>query len=132
MIEIQLEDGPLASVQAADAAPGKTGAWVAFEGLVRAAEDGRVLAALDYEVYEPMTTRGLDRLARELAAAHSAGQAQVLAVKVAHSVGRVPVGRCSFRLTVCAAHRKEALAFMDAFIDRMKAEVPIWKNPVWE
>lgn len=128
---IRLVAGPLAPAAPVDIASGKIGALVVFEGLVRATESGRTLAALDYETYEPMTTRGLEQLARELADAHSVGQAQVLAVIVEHSVGQVPVGQCSFRLTVCAAHRKEALVFMDAFIDRMKLEVPIWKNPVW-
>lgn len=110
--------------RAAGAPESEIGARVVFEGLVRATENDRTLAALDYEAYEPMTTRGLQKLALEL------GQAQMLAVTVEHSLGRVPVGQCSFRLTVCAVHRKEALAFMDAFIDRMKQEVPLWKTCV--
>jgi len=125
-IEIKLINGALAWERDAPPSQGLVGAHVVFEGLVRTTENGRPLAALDYETYEPMTTSGLEKLAWEL------GEAQVLAVVVEHSVGRVPVGECSFRLTVCAAHRKEALVFMDTFIDRMKLEVPIWKNPVWE
>ncbi len=133
-IEIQLIHGPLGPSNTADLAistTGRVGARVMFEGLVRATENGRKLAALDYEAYEPMTSRGLNTLAGELAVAHSHGQAQIWAVRVEHGIGPVPAGGCSFRLSVWAAHRKEALAFMDAFIDRMKQEVPIWKNPLY-
>jgi len=35
------------------------GALLVFDGIVRHMEDGRELAALDYEVYEPMATQQL-------------------------------------------------------------------------
>jgi len=124
-LEVELVEGALAWEREALPSQGTVGAHAVFEGLVRGTENGRILTALDYEAYEPMTTRGLEKLAHEL------GDGKILSAKIEHSIGRVPVGECSFRLTVCAAHRKEALAFMDAFIDRMKLEVPIWKNPVW-
>lgn len=130
---IRIVSGPLSAKDRAipTRMQGKIGALVVFEGLVREGEDGRPLRALWYEAYEPMTTRCLENLAYELAAAHTQGQAQVLLVRIEHSIERVMVGGCSFRLTVGAAHRKEALAFMDEFIDRMKKEVPIWKSPIW-
>lgn len=107
----------------------ETGAVVTFDGRVRGSEVGRILLALDYEAYEPMASRELEKLARGLAAKHTAGKARIQAVRVWHSVGRVPVGGCSFRLEVASVHRKEALAFMDEFIDEMKKQVPLWKNP---
>lgn len=134
-LEIRLVEGPLApgaGLKTGGHGLGAAGAVVAFDGIVRLQEDGRPLLALDYEAYGPMAARELERLARDLAGKHSQGKAQVLAVGVEHSVGRVPVGQCSFRLAVASAHRKEALAFMDEFIDEMKKQVPIWKNPVWE
>lgn len=103
-----------------------SGAVVCFEGVVRPDEQGRPITALDYDVYQPMTQRVLHRLA---------DQAQrgfvLLGVKVEHSQGRVAAGDCSFRLHIASAHRKEALAAMDWFIDQMKKEAPIWKRPVY-
>lgn len=103
--------------------PAGVGAAVVFEGIVRGMESGREIAALDYEAYEPMASRQLELLARDVLEKHG-----LKAVWVEHSRGRVGVGEVSFRLTVHAAHRKEALAGMDEFIDRMKKDVPIWKR----
>lgn len=106
--------------------PTEAGAVVQFEGVVRPTEDGRQLAALGYEAYEPMTTRGLAELGGAMIREHG-----LTALRVEHSVGRVPIHAVSFRLYVASAHRKEALQAMDTFIDRMKREVPLWKVPEW-
>ncbi len=123
-IELQILEGPL------DAAtpwhPSGAGAVICFEGVVRPTEQQRALVALEYEVYEPMTHRELKKLAQQVVEDHG-----LLGLRMAHSRGQVRVGACSFRLQVAAAHRKEALAAMDVFIDRMKQVVPIWKVPVW-
>jgi molybdopterin synthase catalytic subunit len=126
-IEVHICEGPLP-----DRCPwrlecdvrGAVGAVVCFEGIVRAHEDGRPITALDYEVYEPMASGELQRLAEEISASFP-----LLAVSVEHSRGRVPVGKCSFRLRVASAHRPEALQAMTVFIDRLKQQVPIWKAP---
>jgi molybdopterin synthase catalytic subunit len=54
----------------------------------------------------------------------------LVAILVEHSKGFVPVGQCSFRLLVAGTHRRESLAAMSEFIDRMKRDVPIWKKGV--
>jgi molybdopterin synthase catalytic subunit len=106
-------------------APSATGAGavVVFEGIVRAREGERDIDALHYETYEPMAQNMLEAIATELIARHG-----LLGMHVEHSRGRVAVGECSFRLAVMSRHRKEALAAMDEFIDRMKRDVPIWKS----
>jgi len=106
--------------------PAGAGAVVLFEGVVREDEGGRRLLALDYEAYEPMATRQLQALCRDVLEKHG-----LKTIRVRHSVGRVPVGACSFQLAVAAPHRKEALRAMDEFIDRLKVDVPIWKSPVF-
>lgn len=121
-VPIELIDGPLGP--AASSAPPGVGAWVVFEGLVRPLENDRLLIALRYETYEPMTTRELNRLATAVAVEHG-----LLALRVEHSVGRVAIGETSFRLSVGSAHRAEAIAATDDFIHRMKRDVPLWKNP---
>lgn len=84
------------------------------------------IVGLEYQVYEPMTSRELHRLAEQYARRFG-----VLAVDVEHSFGFVGNGQCSFVLQVAAAHRREAIDFIDEFIDAMKRHVPIWKVPQW-
>lgn len=96
-----------------------------FEGIVREREGDAAITALDYRTYDPMAERMLRKLAEDVATRFG-----LIDVQVEHSRGRVPVGQCSFRLTVSAEHRKEALGAMDEFIDRLKRDVPIWKSAV--
>lgn len=101
------------------------GSRVRFEGIVRGLENGERLAAIDYEVYEPMASRMLHSLAAE-----EAQRKGVRSIAVLHSRGRVCVGEVSFACEVRSAHRAEGLAALGAFIDRMKRDVPIWKRLV--
>jgi len=129
-ISVHIQEGPLPECRRARADcgdAGAAGAVVCFEGVVRASENGRPITALDYEVYEPMATRELQRVAEDVL--RSCG---LLAVSVVHSRGRVPVGQCSFRLHVAGAHRAEALRAVAVFIDRLKQDVPIWKTAVYK
>ena len=103
------------------------GAAIVFDGVVRADEGGRIIRALSYELYEPMASNMLTELGREMLAKHG-----LVAIMVEHSRGEVPVGQRSFRLTVHALHRAEALAAVGEFIDRMKRDVPIWKTALDE
>lgn len=126
-IEISIHDGPL-SPEPHPLCAGKSeaGAVLRFEGVVRGRDGERLIAALGYESYEPMASDQLRALSEEISAKHG-----LLAMRVRHSRGRVAVGECSFRLEIAAKHRKECLAAMDEFIDRMKRDVPIWKRPEW-
>ena len=123
-VHVEIVNGPLgpAGTQSIVGA----GAALVFEGFVRELEAGARITALNYEAYEPMATFELIRLAEELAQRHG-----LLAITIEHSRGAVLVGQCSFRLRVWSAHRKEALAAMGEFIDRMKRNVPIWKKAVF-
>jgi molybdopterin synthase catalytic subunit len=99
------------------------GATVEFLGIVRELENGEALAGLDYEAYEPMARKVLLRHFEELARVH-----RCAAVEFIHRTGWVPVGEASLWIRVLSSHRKEALAFMDEAIDRLKQDVPIWKR----
>jgi molybdopterin synthase catalytic subunit len=119
-VEVTITDGPLPAPTGTPI-PGAGGNLI-FEGIVRPTEDTRPIAALTYRTYEPMAQRTISAIATELISKH-----RLLGIKVEHSRGRVAVGECSFRLTIHSRHRKEALAAADEFIDRLKADVPIWK-----
>lgn len=130
IVSVRLTDGPIfapADFAASSRAAATAGAVLMFQGCVRGREVIRnsreePILGLEYQVYEPMTTRELQRLANMQAAKHG-----VIAVDVEHSFGFVGNGDCSFILQVAAAHRREAIAFIDEFIDEMKRHVPIWK-----
>jgi len=97
-----------------------------FDGVVRPLEDGRPLAGLRYEAYEPMATNQLRLLAQQVLEEHG-----LLWICCVHSTGFVGVGGCSLRVEIGSLHRDEGLRAMGAFIDRLKRDVPIWKSPVW-
>lgn len=99
------------------------GTTVEFLGIVRELENGEALAGLGYEAYEPMARKVLFRHFEELARVH-----RCAAVEFIHRTGWVPVGEASLWIRVLASHRKEALAFMDEAINRLKQDVPIWKR----
>ena len=99
------------------------GACVEFQGLVREIEGATALAGLHYEAHVPMASRHLDRIFDELSTAQGC-----VAVTFIHRLGWIPVGEASLFLRVLAAHRGPALRFCGAAIDRMKADVPIWKR----
>lgn len=126
-IDIAIVDGPLGPVPAtATRESHETGAAVMFEGIVRAQEDGRQLAALDYQAYRPMADRLLREIGERIAHKHGLDR-----LSVWHSRGRVSVGEVSFRLIVESSHRHESINAMNEFIDLLKRDVPIWKRPVW-
>ena len=124
-VRVTISNGPLGPWLGGDAVAG-AGALVWFEGVVRGVEDGRVLLALDYEVYEPMASLQLARIANEAVGKHA-----LLALDVQHSRGTVAVGEVSLRVRIASAHRRAALEAMGEFLDRLKRDVPIWKKPVF-
>ncbi|MEI9896852.1 MAG: molybdenum cofactor biosynthesis protein MoaE [Chthoniobacter sp.] len=98
------------------------GACVEFQGIVRELEQGQALAGLQYEAHESMARRHLERIFDELCAVHPCA-----GVVFIHRLGWVPVGEASLFVRVISSHRGEALRFLAEAIDRMKADVPIWK-----
>jgi len=95
-----------------------------FSGLVRNHHDGDAVDHLEYEAWEDRAAEMLDRVARDVAAAHPA----VRAVHVSHRLGRLEVGEVSVLCAASAPHRDQALAAASDLIDEVKARVPIWKR----
>jgi len=124
-VSVRITDGPLPPREIEDVLE-NAGALLWFEGIIRDHENGRAIAGLQYQTYDPMAEKQLCRLGES-----AIEQFGVLGVAVEHSRGYVGVGACSFRLRIASPHRKEGLAAMDWFIDEMKRDVPIWKSPVF-
>jgi len=119
-IDILISDAVIVP-PAPTAAPG-VGAIAEFTGTVRGEEQGKSIAALVYEAYQPMAETVIRRLLTELAVVHPC-----LSVRVQHRIGVIPVGEAAIHIAVHAKHRAEAFALLAAFMDRLKQDVPIWK-----
>lgn len=102
------------------------GALAEFSGLVRGEENGRDIAALEYEAYSPMAEQVMREIITELVRRHPC-----LSVRVTHRTGIVPVGEAAIHMLVTARHRAEAFAMLTEFMNRLKQDVPIWKRRAW-
>lgn len=122
-IEIQLTRDPIVAPKLAGEFSGRAGAFAEFSGIVRAAEKGATIAALEYEAYSPMAENELRRILASLAE-----KFPCLAVSVSHRLGIIPVGETAIHIGVVAQHRGEAFGLLTEFMDRLKQDVPIWKR----
>ena len=98
------------------------GAVLEFSGVVRELENGNTISGLRYEAYEPMARAQLEKIFGELLASHPCEQ-----ICFIHRLEFVPVGEVSLFVRIHAGHRQPALALMAELIDRLKADVPVWK-----
>jgi molybdopterin synthase catalytic subunit len=99
------------------------GAVVTFAGLVRNHNQGRQVRFLEYEAYEPLAIRALQRIvdeARELWRGAS--------VSVHQRRGRLEIGEASIVIAAASPHRADAFAACRYTIERVKQIVPIWKR----
>lgn len=101
------------------------GAVVVFLGTVRAVTGDRRTAAIDYEAYEAMAEREMNRIARE-----ATGRWPLVRLHMAHRTGRLEVGEVSVVVAASAPHRPDAFAACRWAIDRIKETVPIWKREI--
>ena len=126
-VRVHIVDGPVGPAGGAHTEAGAgTGAVLTFLGVVRGLEDGCPLLAIDYETYEPMAPRELNRLANETTTRFG-----LLGLQLVHSRGVVPVGQPSLFIEIHSAHRREGLDAMDHLIEQLKRDVPIWKRPIF-
>jgi molybdopterin synthase catalytic subunit len=102
------------------------GAAVYFSGVVRAGEDGREIAAIEYTAFQQMAEHQFHKIFDEMEK-----RWPVESVRLVHRLGVVKVNESSLWIEVVAPHRGEAFAACQFVIDEMKAKVPIWKKPIW-
>jgi molybdopterin synthase catalytic subunit len=97
------------------------GAVVGFQGVVRDHDDGRGVTLLEYQAHPDA-----ERFLHECCAA--VAERTGLAVAAVHRVGPLAVGDLALLAVVAAPHRAEAFAACAELVERIKAEVPIWKR----
>lgn len=111
-----------AAVEALVASPG-CGAVLTFLGTVRDISEGKRVVALEYEAYEPMVLKELQRIGREARA-----RWPDLRLAIWHRCGRLALGEVSLAVAVATPHRAQAFAACRWAVEAVKARLPIWKK----
>lgn len=101
------------------------GGLVTFTGVVRRHSAGREVERLEYEAYREMAEKVMRDLCAEIEAEHPG-----VRLAVEHRVGALVVGDPAVVIAASAPHRAEAFTACRALIDRLKAQVPIWKKEI--
>ena len=101
----------------------RDGAVVTFSGVTRNHNEGDRVLALRYEAYDGMAEKVMGRIFEDAVKRFEIGRA-----RVAHRLGEVPVGEASVVVVVAAPHRAPAFEAARYLMDRLKAEVPVFKQ----
>lgn len=106
--------------------PENCGATVTLDGYVRRLTKGRETLYLEYEGYEPMALKEMEKLIGQ-----AKNQFEIENVGIVHRLGRMEIGETSVVIAVAAAHRRAAFAACEWLIKELKRTVPIWKKEVY-
>lgn len=121
-----LSEAPLSlDAHVAAVADATHGAVATFVGLVRDHDpsvEGEV-THLEYSAH-PDAAAVLERVVAEVEARHDA------ALAVTHRVGLLAVGEAAIVAAAASAHRAEAFAACRDAVERVKAELPVWKREI--
>ncbi len=98
-----------------------------FIGTVRNATKGKQVLRLEFEAYEAMALKEIEKIV-----ANAFEQWPVQKLLVHHRVGVLAVGEIPVIIAVSCAHRDAAFEACRFVIDNLKQTVPIWKKEVFE
>jgi molybdopterin synthase catalytic subunit len=101
------------------------GAEVIFCGSVRSSSIGEEVVALEFEAYEPMVSKELNRIADQIEL-----KWKVHSIALHHRLGKVEVGELAVIAAIASTHRKEAFEACQFLMDQLKTSVPIWKKEI--
>ncbi len=99
------------------------GALAVFLGTTRDHHQGRRVATLSYEAYQPMALQALAAVEREAERRFAVARCLIV-----HRLGVVPPTAASVVVVVAAAHRGPAFDACRWAMDELKRAVPIWKK----
>lgn len=131
-VHCELSDQPI-SVDVATAAvdSSTSGAVVSFCGVVRNHDGGKTVDRLTYTAH-PTAHQALNKVLEAVAAKYpSADEAEEggpVRIWASHRVGALGIGDAALVCAVAAGHRGQAFAVCSDLVDRIKKEVPIWKQ----
>ena len=125
---IQLTNTPIdvaQVIQSVDA--DEAGAVNVFVGTVRNRTDGRRVVRLEYEAYDAMALKEMEKLADIV---RQRWPVEKLAIH--HRKGTLHIGDVAVVIAVSTPHRQAAFEACQYTIDTLKQTVPIWKKEIFE
>lgn len=137
VVNAVLSAEPISVDQAIAAVESDTaGAVVSFSGVVRNHDGGKPVERLSYSAH-PTAHQVMADVVAQLVAEQSAagssggesgGSVQSVRIWAAHRIGMLEIGDPALVCAVSAAHRGQAFAVCSELVDRIKEQVPIWKE----
>lgn len=98
-----------------------------FIGTVRNATKGKPVIRLEFEAYEKMARKEMEKIAAQVIS-----KWPVHKILIHHRTGALAVGEIPVIIAVAAAHRAAAFEACRWSIDTLKETVPIWKKEIFE
>lgn len=128
VVSAVLSAEPISVDQAITAVESDTaGAVVSFSGVVRNHDGGKAVDRLSYSAH-PTAHQVMSDVVAQLVAEHSGEANQPVRIWAAHRIGTLEIGDPALVCAVAAAHRGQAFAVCSELVDRVKEQVPIWKE----
>lgn len=128
MINIKITDNKLDITDCLSLAQDKESGGVAtFIGTVRNQTNGKAVVRLEYECYESMAVKEIQKIAEKSLSLFS-----VRKVVVHHRIGILYPGDAAVIIVVNAGHRNSVFDACKYIIDTIKKTVPIWKKEIFE
>ncbi|MDQ0679265.1 molybdopterin synthase catalytic subunit [Arthrobacter pascens] len=135
VVRAVLSAEPISVDQAIAAVESETaGAVVSFSGVVRNHDGGKAVERLSYSAH-PTAHQVMADVVAQLAAEQEGGEqdaggssTQPVRIWAAHRIGVLEIGDPALVCAVSAAHRGQAFAVCAELVDRIKEQVPIWKE----
>lgn len=100
-----------------------TGGMVMFSGEVRNRNKRKEVLYLEYEAYEPMARKKIAEIINDAQKKWKLNHAVCI-----HRLGKLEISDCAILVITGSVHRAEAYDANRYIVDRVKMEVPIWKN----
>ena len=105
----------------------EAGAIDLFVGTVRNHTKGKQVTKLDFEAYDQMALKEMNKIAQE-----AKDQWPLYKVAVIHATGAKEPGEPVVVIGVSSAHRDASFEACRFIIDELKKTVPIWKKEFYE
>jgi len=103
------------------------GSDLIFIGKVRNLARGKNVTHIDYEIYNEMAIKELNKIADEASSNHDLNR-----IVIIHRYGRVTIGETSIMILVSSPHRDSSYQASRYIIDEIKKRVPIWKKEFYD
>ena len=103
------------------------GAIDVFIGTVREKTQDKKVLRLEFEAYDPMALREMDKIAQR-----ALEKWPIEHIAIHHRKGVLDIGEIAVIIAVSSPHRKAAFEACQFAIDTLKETVPIWKKEIFE